>query len=405
MIAGPFSDMPQVPRPSSSIREAVLPAAAIYGANASGKTNAFRTILFVAEAVTLSHSGWQPDAPIPRKPFWDEDSQVMPSEFEIDFLTGGIRYRYGFRVDSASVLREWLYAFPKGKKQTWFERVQGKPISFGAKMGGENRTIETLTRKNSLFLSAAAQNNHESLLPVYSWIRGLLFVIGGRAVYLDHTINLCKAPDYLADVERLVSVADLGITGLKVEERPVAQEVIKFYAAAEPVLKSEKMAAKVPTPSSQMYLMHRFGDREIPFSLEQESQGTLTYFGLLGPVVDALKKGMPLFVDELDGSLHPLLCNHLIRLFNDTASNPRDAQLIFNTHDTNLLSSGILRRDQVWFTEKNDDASTHLFPLSDFRPRRTENLENGYLLGRYGAIPFVNADAFLSRFEDADVKA
>jgi hypothetical protein len=95
----------------------------------------------------------------------------------------------------------------------------------------------------------------------------------------------------------------------------------------------------------------------------------------------------------------------LIRLFNNPATNPRGAQLIFNTHDTNLLSSGLLRRDQIWFTEKKDDGSSQLFPLSDFKPRRTENLENGYLQGRYGAIPFINPDAFLSRFEDRDAKA
>ncbi len=381
MVAGPFTDTLESVRHPDAVPEGVLPVAAIYGANASGKTNVLRAIQFLWEAVVLSHRAWGPDG-VPRAPFLnDEDSSRASSEFEIDFLTNGVRYRYGFRVDSSVVLEEWVYAYPRGKKQTWFHRTQGKPISFGARMPGENRTIERLTRKNSLFLSAAAQNNHEALSPVYQRILGMLCVMDDRTEWRDHTDGLCMVPDNLADIERLVSVADLGISQVKV------------------VTEGKKL---IPP---QIHFLHRLGKREIPFSRERESQGTLAYHALLGPVIIALKRGMPLCIDELDRSLHPLLSAHLIRLFNDPATNPKGAQLIFNTHDTNLLSSGILRRDQIWFTEKKDDGSSQLFPLSDFKPRRTENLENGYLQGRYGAIPFINPDAFLSRFEDRDVKA
>jgi AAA15 family ATPase/GTPase len=391
LIAGPFTDAPESVRHPDAIPEGVLPVAAIYGANASGKTNVLRAIEFLSDAVEFSHSRWEPDGPIPRKPFLNHEES--PSEFEVDFLTSGIRYRYGFSVDSAVVLEEWLYVYPRGKKQTWFHRAQGNPISFGARMPGENRTIESLTRKNSLFLSAAAQNNHEALLPVYQWIKGLPFVIGDRARSRSSTAKLCRAPDQLAEVQRLVSVADLGIFGVKVEEAKVSDKTKK------------KLITKKKLSWPQIHLVHLFGDQEVPFSAEQESRGTLAYLALLGPVVDALTKGVPLCVDELDGSLHPLLSIQLIRLFNNPITNPNGAQLIFNTHDTNLLSSGILRRDQIWFTEKRDDGSSQLFPLSDFKPRRTENLENGYLQGRYGAIPFINPDAFLSRFEDRDAKA
>jgi len=392
LVAGPFADAPESVRHPDTIPEGVLPVAAIYGANASGKTNALRALAFFSETVTFSHRQWKPDGPIPRMPFLsDEESTQAPSELEVDFLTSGVRYRYGFRLDSAAVLEEWLYVY-RTKKQTWFHRTHGKPISFGAKMPGENRTIESLTRKNSLFLSAAAQNNHEALLPVYKWITRLLFVIGNRAKYPQHTAELCSDPDYQAEVARLVSVADLGISGMKVEEERLSDLEARLHKAVD-----------VPIPL-QISLLHRLGDQEVPFTTEQESHGTIAYLELLGPVVHALTIGSPLCVDELDGSLHPLLSIQLIRLFNNPSTNPRGAQLIFNTHDTNLLSSGVLRRDQIWFTEKKADGSSHLFPLSDFKPRRTENLENGYLQGRYGAIPFVNPDAFLSRFEDRDAK-
>jgi predicted ATPase len=321
LIAGPFADAPESVRHPDAVPEGVLPVAAIYGANASGKTNVLRAIEFLSEAVEYSHKLWEPDSPIPREPFLnDEESRQAPSEFEVDFLTNEIRYRYGLRVDSAVVLEEWLHAYPRGKKQTWFHRTRGKPISFSAKMPGENRMVESLTRKNSLFLSTAAQNNHKALLPVYNAVTDWQFIIGNRAVSQSRTAQFCTSPNYLAEVERLVSLADLGISGVKVGEARVSAETRKY----------------IPP---QIQLLHRLGNREVPFTIRQESQGTMAYLALLGPAVHALTIGAPLFVDELDGSLHPLLSIQLIRLFNSPLTNPRGAQLIFTTHDTNLMSS------------------------------------------------------------------
>jgi AAA15 family ATPase/GTPase len=395
LVAGPFSDLPDIVRHPDGIREGILPAASIYGANASGKTNVIRAIEFMAAAVKRSQRRWKPEGPIPLEPFISgAKASTEPSEVEADFLLANVRYRYGFRVDSEAVLEEWLYVYPKGKKQTWFHRKRGSPIAFSSKMAGENKTIENLTRKNSLFLSAAAQNNHEALLPVYEWLSGFLFVIGDRAVDQRRTANLCAGSDFRNVIAKLVSFADLGITDLETEKQELAPEVKDLASAYN--------ALTLRLPETKLRLLHRFGDKTVPLPLDQESGGTIAYLSLLGPVVDALRKGIPLLVDELDASLHPLLAIELIRLFNSPSTNPNGAQLIFNTHDTNLLSSGVLRRDQIWFTEKGQDASSHLFPLSDFKPRRQENLENGYLQGRYGAIPFINPDAFLLRFEAGD---
>lgn len=402
LVAGPFTEKPETPRFVESIKESLLPVAAIYGANASGKTNALRAIYFFVEAVSQSHSDWKPDGPIPVRRFLNSGEDV-PSEFEIDFLTAGTRYRYGFRVNSVAVLEEWLYAYPKGKKQTWFHRMPGKPISFSTKLPGENKTIENLTRRNSLFLSAAAQNNHEVLSTPYRWIADLLFVMEDKgSMFRNHTARLCQASSYLDEVSRLISVADLGVTGIRVESEEIPEEQKATFAKLRSALETVGFEGKLndpPTQDLKIRLLHRMGNEEVAFNPGQESRGTLAYLALLGPVVDALKKGMPLIVDELDSSLHPLLSTHLVRLFNDPASNPMGSQLIFNTHDTNLLSGGLLRRDQIWFSEKANDGSTHLFPLSDFKLRRTDNLESGYLMGRYGAIPFVNSEGFMSRFE------
>ena len=405
LIAGPFTDLPDVPRHPSGINEGVLPCAAIYGANASGKTNVIQAIGFMASAVSLSHRDWKPDGAIPREPFMaDEESRREPSEIEADFLLAGVRHRYGFRVDSQVVLEEWLFVYPKGKKQTWFHRKRGNAIVFSNKMPGENRTIENLTRQNSLFLSAAAQNAHEALLPIFTWLSGLLPVIGDRSEYREYTARLCSKLDYKQEITRLVSVADLGIAEMTVEDTKILDTTKALIGAITTIFKLPQEIAKSETHQA-IRLLHRLGNTTVPFNMDQESDGTMAYLALLGPAVDAIKKGTPLLIDELDASLHPLLAIQLIRLFNTPSSNPKGAQLIFNTHDTNLLSGGVLRRDQIWFTEKGNDATSHLYPLSDFKPRREENLQNGYLQGRYGAIPFINPDAFLLRFEGDRVQA
>ena len=408
LIAGPFKDQADVVLYPAGIREGVLPVAAIYGANASGKTNVIRAFEFMASAVGSSHRIWEPDGPIPRDPFLaDEDSRREVSTFEVDFLLRGVRHQYGFRIDSAVVLEEWLFVYPRGKKQTWFHRTRGIPISFSTKMPGENRTIENLTRKNSLYLSAAAQNNHGALMPIFRWLTSHLFVIGGRSAYRKHTSRLCAHPYYCGEVARLVSGADLGISDIKVKEDKSSVEVKETIKGTYNIIKMkfEEIVDKTNDYEPEIHLLHKFSENSVPFEMDKESEGTIAYFSLLGPSVTALKNGTTLFIDEIDASLHPLLAIQLIQTFNSRSSNPKDAQLIFNTHDTNLLTSSILRRDQIWFTEKNKDGSSQLYPLSDFKPRKQENLQTGYLQGRYGAIPFINPDAFLLSFEGKNGEA
>ena len=365
-----------------SLTERVLPSAAIYGANASGKTAVIRAFEFMTNVVKFSHSQWQPDQLVPVEPFAGDDS-ALPSEFSVDFLLGGVRYQYGFAANSQAILREWLYVYPKGKRQLWFRRTEGVPISFGAKMPGENKIIEGLVRKNSLFLSAAAQNNHEALSPVYRWFsQSISFVIDhlglpGRATYSANAAQFCLEETDKARITRLITQADLGIAELSIEDSPFPElskkviELIRTQSGMSPLT--------LPEIHKAIRFLHHVGSRTIPFEIEQESNGTLAYMALLGPLVSVLKYGGILWIDELDTSLHPLMAVHIIRLFGTSTSNPRSAQLVFNTHDTNLLGSGDLRRDQVWFTEKDSTGTSHLYPPTDFKPRRQENLENGYL--------------------------
>jgi uncharacterized protein len=374
----------------------VLTTAAIYGANASGKSNVISALLFLSSAVEHSHKTWQPGGHVPIQPFLLDESKDKPSSFDVEFLVSGIRYRYGFVLTATEVVREWLHAFPSGKRQVWFTREAGANFRFGKYLAGENRAIEKLTRANSLFVSAAAQNNHEMMLPVYRFLANdIRSVMGPRGFLRGTTIMMCAEEEMRRSLSRLMSAADFGVTGIRVRDEEVPEGFKKVVDALKDMLPKEAAATlKSPETLPKVELVHTAkGGSEVALDIEAESAGTAAFFALVGPVLKTLSSGGALCVDELDASLHPLLALEVVRAFKDPGRNRQGAQLIFNTHDTNLLAGGALRRDEIWLTEKDKEGCTHLYPLSDFAPRRNENLERGYLQGRYGAIPFLVPEA------------
>lgn len=361
--------------------ETLLPVAAIYGANASGKSNLLRALAFMRECVLLSHRYWLPDQGVPREPFAfsfaPEDSVSL---FEVNVVLAGIRHCYGFAADDRVVQQEWLYTWPHGRQQTWFVR-EGQRFEFSKKyLHGKNRDIEDRTRSNSLFLSAAAQENHKQLLPLFRWFSSHLSLAGtplGWQPDPDRATRLVAPGGKLrTHALALLRSADLGITDVRVEDVPTESWVARS------------------TP--RLLFRHEVegGPPDTWLPLEQESMGTVALVALLPALLDALESGGLLVVDELDASLHPALALEIIRLFQSPSRNPHRAQLIFNTHDTtllgNLLGDPPLRRDQVWLAEKDRTGSTKVYPLTDFFPRKVENLERGYLQGRYGAVPFLS---------------
>lgn len=354
---------------------------------------------FMQTAVRDSHAHWNPDHPIALEPFAGKSD--LPSSFSVDFLLDNVRYQYGFTALPEAIVKEWLYAYPSGKKQSWFLRERNKPTSFSQKLPGENRTIERLTRPNSLFLSAAAQNNHEMLSRIYKWFSQW------RSLPEDpqHALTLSASflqghSDWQRDLARMLSLADLGITDMDVQTSAVPTPVKEALAKLAGILKDPEITSHVEEGPQEVRFLHRIGDSTAAFRVDQESKGTIAFFCLLLPVLAALAVRAVVWADELDRSLHPLLALDIIRMFIAPNNNPLSAQLIFNTHDTNILSAGVLRRDQIWFTEKQRDGASKLYPLTDFKPRKEENLENGYLQGRYGAIPFLNSDRFLATIHE-----
>lgn len=380
----------------AGIGEALLPAVALYGANASGKTNVLLALAFMRMVVGASYRSWEPGGGVPREPFAFAADEDRPSLYEVDIVLDGVRYQYGFTVDSRRILEEWLYAWPNKRRQLWFSRA-GDEFTFGRSLHGENAKIRELTRVNSLFLSTAAQNNHAQLLPIHRWFqrialhgRGVL-PLGGRTFWLssgalyrifDDIPDGQDVGDSLqADTEpvvRWLGMADTGIIGMRVK-----------------VDASNGHAARTSRTTPRIELQHQADDPERGWlPLEAESAGTVALLDLAARVIPVLLTRGILIVDELEASLHPMVAGRILRMFCDPAQNPRGAQIIFTTHDTNLLGNTLgytpLRRDQVWLTEKDEHGATDLYSLTDFHPRKPENLERGYLQGRYGAIPFLD---------------
>jgi uncharacterized protein len=375
----------------------VLPVAALYGANASGKSNLLAAFDFMRKAIIASHWLWRPDRGIPRAPFAWGSKSSEPSLFEVTILQEGTRYQYGFVADDERFLEEWLYAWPAGRKQSWFER-EGDDFKFGEHLRGENRMIAQVTRPNALFVSAAAQLGHQQLDEINRWFWTTNTVNVDRqrhGIYADSdferwlqqtfngepsrqislSIDSTPAADHLA-VRDLLRAADVGIVDIKLKDR-----------VDDPDTRPDHQR------SSRVMVRHQSTADNAWLPFHEESHGTQTLFRMAPYLLSALQRGGLLVIDELEASLHPLLALQVVRQFNDPRANPRNAQLVFTTHDTNLLGTElgepVLRRDQIWLTEKDNEGATCLYPLTDYKPRKAENLERGYLQGRYGAIPFL----------------
>lgn len=361
----------------------VLTVAAIYGANASGKSNLLDGLQFMSLAVRESFQSWSPEGGVPRQPFrLSPHGRLEPSIFVAEFIAGGARYTYGFSVDDCKVAEEWLYSYPEKRKRILFER-EGSRVRFGTtirQLKAKVEILEELTRDNALFLSVAVQLNLMPVMSAYRWFAHDLVVRLSEPRSAREVGRRVGA--YLAQSRRgthrrvveLLAAADTGISGLRLEQ------------GSDPKL-----------PQTQDWiLLFNHGAEE--FTIEDESAGTRNWLDFLPPVLDALDHGTTLVVDEIDSSLHPLLTEHLIQLFKDDKTNPKGAQLVFTTHDTALLGNyaihEALERDHIWFVDKGANEQSKLYPLSDFRPRKGENTEKRYLSGSYGAVPVLSGFEF-----------
>ena len=396
----------------------LLPSAVIYGPNASGKSNLIEALGVMKWIVCDTNTK---DVHANFFPFlYDNKTREAPLVFEVVMLIDGVRYQYGFSImhnlaytkEMGKIHSEWLFAFPKGRTQTWFEREYDEKTNqdrytFGDSLKGQKEVWRAITRPDNLFLSTAVKLNGTQLQPIYDWFVKKLHYINADGINHDYSAAYChenggkKITDFL-------KASDFSIENIY-----TSMTIDDNLDGSIPKNPSDRLATFLTdngTKTRRPYypdIRHKtkeddyisvidedMGDYEIPIedfmSFHMESDGTQRMFALAAPFLEILETGSILVIDELNQRLHPHLMQYLIEIFNNPKTNPNNAQLIFTTHAVSLLKKDIFRRDQIWFCERRKDQATILFPLSDFKPRKGyEDFEGYYMGGRYGALPII----------------
>ena len=416
--------------PVPTLKEAVVPVAAVYGPNAAGKSNLIDAMDDMQRAIVRSHRSLGATDHIRRAPFRLNDTgKAMPTRFDCTFTVHGGEadkrgpyvaesvYEYGFEYTATEFKREWLYRIVRKERQSTqalFERKteDGQVhVSFGSRLRGENRTVANLTRPNSLFLSAAAQNNHPQLTELYRY-----FAKRWKIILSEGTMDEGQIAKHLFNYEhqkhflQLVRQADVGITGIDIEDEKFDEEHFEFMrnfaqAVSKHLPPSDRSSSLSESMVEQMHDRKRLrfihagvGGGTEAFEYHMKSKGTRTLISLLIPALDALSSGSLLVIDELDTSLHPDLARAFVSLFSKKTSNPYGAQLIFSTHDVTLLGSGLIRQDEIWMTDKSDEGVSQFTPLTEFKLRSRDDIEKAYRRGRFGGVP--GGDEFVIDFSD-----
>ena len=398
LVAGPAKEhrdthlvTPEMNKGGRSIP--LLRSVAIYGPNAGGKTNLVRALHAMQQVVVQSGRGI---ADLPFAPFqFDPQSVVQPSTLEVVGVVDRMRFQYGFAATADMVTEEWLYAWPRGRIQFWFERTTdpetGKVgCKFGDKLAGDKEVWRRATRPNALLLSTAVTLNSEQLGPVFRWFHDNLRIAGVGGWENMFSVEWCGGTRK-DEVVRFLKAADFAIENIRVVHHDFDPEMLpeNIPPEAKRRMKEDLSGAKFV----QVRVNHHSSRREgHELDLDEESDGTQKMFALAAPWLDTLANGHVVVFDELHDNLHPSLVRFLVERFHDPEASAKGAQLIFTTHDTSILNQEVFRRDQIWFCERNERQETRMFPLTEFRPRRgVENLERSYLAGRYGALPYISS--------------
>ena len=363
----------------------VLRSAVIYGPNGSGKSNFLSALEFMRNLVcnSINH---QPGQGIFQAPHKLCDLKT-PSEYAIQFVKDGIRYAYGFSIVENLVKEEYLYYFPKGKQVKIFERDES-----GVKAGDRYKGVfdlgMSILKENRLFLSCVA--NFSNIEEVE---RAFLFFQNDIVVYNPHVNNWIEYSIQLMQKDEEVRQMFLEFLGeLKTGIKDIKVKLEKIQ------VKPSDLPVDMPEPLKNVLTMQEASriDAKIVYDkfqtdlMVEESVGIKRLFEVICPIIDIIKNGKILICDEFEMGLHESIVHYIIQTFHK-ANQDKFAQLIFTTHDTSLLDKDIFRRDQVWFTELNEERATELYSLVEIKNvRKTENLEKGYVSGKYGAIPMLN---------------
>lgn len=349
-------------------KKSLLPAIAIYGANAAGKSNVLHAMMTMRDMVVGEAAKASKGQKLPWEPF---GSTKEPTSFEIVFTYQNVRYAYGFSFDDKKIYSEYLYHWPNGREALIFSR-ENDEYEFRENVN-EQITLSNRTPENKLYLVSSNDWNLPQTENAYKWfLEKLTFLMEEEPATSETVAQIVSGDDKKARILKELLLADLGITDVTIKN----------------------LSGKNPTIMTTHRILRE--DESVEYfqlSMDQESAGTQHFFARIGGWLQALENGALLVVDEIEDSLHPLLTKRLVEMVQDKTVNTNGAQLIFTTHDAMLLDLDFFRRDQIWFAEKDDrSCATELYPLTSFSPRKGENVRKGYLKGRFGAIPFIGGD-------------
>jgi len=383
----------------------VLPVIAVYGANAAGKSNILDAVSFFSFAIDRSYF-WQDKGRFPHAFFsLDSVSQDIESLYDADIIIDNIRYQYGFSLTKTGIKKEWLYYYPKGVKSTLYQRDFTADSEIEVYIGSSLKKITPPWRviaqnTQALMLSAAGRKEHfhDQLTPIFNYFYKNFNTVrisnGGGEEQLAENIPSEEIRSKLVEILRM---ADFGIVGIEIESVPYPEEALSITTELVELLKRkfdkfqslDEMPQEVKVQKKINFRHAGCDGGTYLVKYDNESSGTKYLAKLLVPVISALENGSILVVDEITTNLHTKISEGIVALFTSPTTNKNRAQFIFSTHDTNLLSRELLRRDEIWFAEKDSEGLTSIYPLSDFKTRKSDNIEKGYLQGRFGAIPFM----------------
>lgn len=406
--------------------------AALYGANASGKSTVLQALRALRNLVLTSARTTDPTEPIAQiVPFaLDPAAATEPTAFAISFIQDGMRYEYRVAATRERIRHESLRSFPTAQPVEWFTRDWSEETGafvFGPekpKTFARDRPVEQRTLPNALHLSKLVAENHQQAAPVFRWFKERLHFFdlsaeggfgGGFTTreFAEKTTNTSRMLELLRN-------ADIGVaSALVIEEeesfpdsnafqpvasRPMTESGALLKALSEPHQPQSLSGGEPESPKKRkmfrVELAHKGKAGKLQlFDWADESAGTRRLYSLAGPWLDILQKGRIVCIDELETSMHPLMVRELLRLFFSEKENHNRAQILFTTHNPLLLDPTLIRRDQIWFTDKDNEGAAHLYPLTDYDPRQGESLVRGYMSGRYGAVPFIPAGLLDGTFE------
>jgi len=389
-VATSQEDEPDLRFSAPPAAHGVLPVLGLWGPNASGKTRLLEAFQIFRDLIKYSFSGWEPQSPLPWRPFAMRTGEdAPPTRMDLDFVIDGIRHHYGMAFNAGGFVEEWLFHWPKNR-QVLFHRNHREedPWYFGPSFRGQKQAIVKSTRRNSLFLSCAAQFNHEQLTRIYSAIVESItmeqtIMLQGYPIFQPKSVVV--QPEFRPMLLEFLAAADLGIVDIEIREHEAPR-----HEDLDKILKADVLAKLRAREQEEKFLEVHFihGDPFGPkwtLSPWEESRGTSILLRRLEDIITSLQQGGIVVFDEIDTSLHPELSALLVQLFCNPEVNKNQAQLIFSTHNRSLMNQ--LRRDEVVLLDKDRDGSSSLRAASEYQLRGREDLKRAYERGRIRGVP------------------